>query len=108
MCNHEAAHDERGSGQAGRPSCDFAAVDRWKENPRPQSAASRRAEFSFVDEQGHSAGEKSDRAQKGEAMREQRGYVFRKGQSWFVRYYDDVLQPDGSIKRVQKCERLAD
>ena len=41
-------------------------------------------------------------------MRQQTGYVFRKGHSWFVRYYDDVMQADGTIKRVQKCERLAD
>lgn len=41
-------------------------------------------------------------------MRQQTGYVFRKGHSWFVRYYDDIRQPDGTIKRVQKCERLAD
>jgi integrase len=41
-------------------------------------------------------------------MREQRGYIFRKGHSWFVRYYDDVMQADNTIKRVQKCERLAD
>ncbi len=41
-------------------------------------------------------------------MREQKGYVFRKGPAWFIRYYDDVLQPDGTVKRVQKCERLAD
>ena len=41
-------------------------------------------------------------------MRQQRGYVFRKGRSWFVRYYDNVLQPDKTVKRVQVCDRLAD
>jgi len=41
-------------------------------------------------------------------MRQQTGYVFRKGHSWFVRYYDDVMQADNTIKRVQKCERLAE
>jgi len=41
-------------------------------------------------------------------MREQKGYVFRKGRSWFLRYYDNVMQSDGTIKREQKCERLAD
>ncbi len=41
-------------------------------------------------------------------MRQQRGYIFRKGRSWFVRYYDSVLQPDKTVKRVQVCERLAD
>src|SRR6266849_4066311 len=35
-------------------------------------------------------------------MREQRGYVFHQGKSWFVRYYDT----DHTGKRVQKCEKL--
>lgn len=39
-------------------------------------------------------------------MREQRGYVFHQGKSWFVRYCDDVLHRDGSIKRVQVCKKL--
>jgi integrase len=39
-------------------------------------------------------------------MREQRGYVFHQGKSWFVRYCDSVLQSDGSIKRVQVCKKL--
>lgn len=39
-------------------------------------------------------------------MREQKGYVFHKGKSWFVRYCDDVLQPDGTIKRKLVCRKL--
>lgn len=39
-------------------------------------------------------------------MREQRGYVFHKGKSWFVRYCDDVMQPDGAIRRQQVCKKL--
>lgn len=39
-------------------------------------------------------------------MREQRGYVFHKGKSWFVRYCDDFMQPDGSIKRKLVCKKL--
>lgn len=39
-------------------------------------------------------------------MREQKGYVFHKGKSWFVRYCDDVLQPDGTIKRKLVCKKL--
>jgi integrase len=39
-------------------------------------------------------------------MREQRGYVFHKSKSWFVRYCDDVMQPDGSIKRKLVCKKL--
>jgi integrase len=39
-------------------------------------------------------------------MREQKGYVFHKGKSWFVRYCDDVTQPDGTIKRKLVCKKL--
>jgi integrase len=39
-------------------------------------------------------------------MREQKGHVFHKGPSWFVLYRDEVLQPDGTFKRVQVCKKL--
>jgi integrase len=39
-------------------------------------------------------------------MREQRGYVFHKGKSWFVRYCDDVLGPDGTVRRKLVCKKL--
>ena len=39
-------------------------------------------------------------------MREQKGYVFHKGKSWFVRFCDDVMQPDGTIKRKLVCKKL--
>jgi integrase len=39
-------------------------------------------------------------------VREQRGYIFHQGKSWFVRYYDDVMQPDGTIRRQQVCKKL--
>jgi integrase len=39
-------------------------------------------------------------------MREQRGYVFHKGKSWFLRYCDDVMQPDGTVRRKQVCKKL--
>jgi integrase len=39
-------------------------------------------------------------------MKEQKGYVFHRYGSWFVRYRDDVLQPDGTVKRVQVCKKL--
>jgi integrase len=39
-------------------------------------------------------------------MREQKGYVFHKGKSWFVRYCDDVLEADGTIKRKLVCKKL--
>ena len=37
----------------------------------------------------------------------QRGFVFRKGNSWFLRYRDDFTV-DGQIVRKQKCVKLAD
>src|SRR6267378_8540833 len=40
-------------------------------------------------------------------MREQKGYLFHKGSSWFVRYCDDVMQPDGTIKRKLVCKKLS-
>lgn len=39
-------------------------------------------------------------------MRQQKGYLFHKGKSWFVRYCDDVKQPDGSIRRKPVCKKL--
>jgi integrase len=35
-------------------------------------------------------------------MREQKGYLFHKGSSWFLRYWDT----DATGRRVQKCEKL--
>ena len=37
----------------------------------------------------------------------QAGYIFKKGSNWYVRYREDVQLEDGSIKRIQKCRRLA-
>ena len=42
-----------------------------------------------------------------EPMRQQKGYVFHKDRSWFVRYCDDVLQADGTINRKLLCKKLA-
>ena len=39
--------------------------------------------------------------------RHQKGYIFRKGSWWYVRFYDSVMQTDGSIKRVQVARRVA-
>jgi hypothetical protein len=39
--------------------------------------------------------------------RHQKGYIFRRGGSWYVRFYDSVVQADGSIKRVQVARRVA-
>lgn len=38
-------------------------------------------------------------------MREQKGYVFHRYES-SVRYRDDVLQPDGTVKRNLVCKKL--
>src|SRR6266446_2867049 len=39
-------------------------------------------------------------------MREQKGYLFHRYGSWFVRFMDDVRQPDGTIKRKLVCKKL--
>jgi integrase len=38
--------------------------------------------------------------------KQQRGYIFRKGKFWFLRYADSVLR-DGRSVRVQLCKKLA-
>src|SRR5215472_14271296 len=37
----------------------------------------------------------------------QRGYVFEDCGTWYVRYRENVRQPDGSIKRVQTARPIA-
>lgn len=39
--------------------------------------------------------------------RHQKGYVFKKGHWWYVRFYDSVMQQDGSIERVQVGRKVA-
>jgi integrase len=39
--------------------------------------------------------------------RHQSGYVFRKGGWWYVRFYDNVAEPDGRIIRRQVCRQIA-
>jgi len=39
--------------------------------------------------------------------RHQSGYVFRKGASWYVRFYDNIAEPDGRIIRRQVCRQIA-
>lgn len=39
-------------------------------------------------------------------MRDQKGYVFHRYKSWFVRFCDDIVQPDGTIKRKLVCRKL--
>ena len=38
--------------------------------------------------------------------RQQKGYLFHRGKSWFLRYCDDVLKPDGIVKRTLVCKKL--
>ena len=40
--------------------------------------------------------------------RHQKGYVYKKGNLWLVRYYDDEVLPDGTLKRVQKAHKLSE
>jgi len=44
----------------------------------------------------------------GEAVRQQEGYLFQRYGSWFVRFMDDIPQPDGSLKRKLVCKKLHD
>jgi integrase len=41
-------------------------------------------------------------------MKRQKGYIFKKGGAWFLRFYDSIIQPDHTIKRKQRCSKLAD
>jgi integrase len=38
--------------------------------------------------------------------REQKGHIFRRGKSWFVRFCDDLMQSDGTVKRKLVCKKL--
>ncbi len=40
--------------------------------------------------------------------RHQKGYVYKKGNLWLVRYYDNQVLPDGTIHRVQKAHKLVE
>jgi hypothetical protein len=40
--------------------------------------------------------------------RHQKGYVYKKGNLWLVRYYDNQVLPDGTIHRIQKAHKLAE
>jgi hypothetical protein len=48
-------------------------------------------------------------SRKGAVMkrsRHQKGYVYRKGGLWLVRYYDNQVLPDGTIRRIQRAHKL--
>ena len=38
--------------------------------------------------------------------RHQKGYLYRKGNLWLLRYYDTQVLPDGGVQRVQKAHKL--
>jgi integrase len=40
--------------------------------------------------------------------RHQRGYLYRKGSLWMLRYYDTQVLPDGTIQRVQRAKKLVE
>lgn len=39
--------------------------------------------------------------------RHQNGYVYRKKNRWYVRFYEYVMRQDGTVERVQKAQRIA-
>jgi hypothetical protein len=41
------------------------------------------------------------------SRRHQKGYIFKKGNGWFLRYYDFASGPEGSVRRQAKCKKLA-
>ena len=43
---------------------------------------------------------------KRKEVREQRGNIFRRGKSWFLRYCDNVMQTDGTVVRMVVCKKL--
>lgn len=40
-------------------------------------------------------------------LRHQNGYVFRKKNRWYVRFYDYAMRQDGTVVRKQKAQRIA-
>ncbi len=38
----------------------------------------------------------------------QKGYIWQEGNAWFCRYRVNVVQKDGSVKRIQRAEKLAE
>jgi len=40
--------------------------------------------------------------------RHQKGYLYKKGNLWMIRYYDQRELPDGTIQRVQKAHKLVE
>ena len=40
--------------------------------------------------------------------RHQKGYVYKKGNLWLVRYYDNQVLPDGTVQRVQRAHKLVE
>jgi integrase len=42
------------------------------------------------------------------SQRHQQGYIFRKGDSWYLRYYEQVGIPGGQPIAKRKCKKLAD
>jgi integrase len=40
--------------------------------------------------------------------RHQKGYLYKKGNLWLLRYYDYEVLPDGTIHRVQKTHKVAE
>lgn len=41
-------------------------------------------------------------------MKHQYGYIWRENGAWFGRWREDVLEPDGTVRRVQRSKKLTD
>jgi hypothetical protein len=40
--------------------------------------------------------------------RHQKGYLYKKGNLWLLRYYDYEVLPEGTIRRIQKAHKVAE
>lgn len=40
--------------------------------------------------------------------RHQKGYLYKKGSLWLLRYYDYEVLPGGTIHRIQKAHKVAE
>jgi integrase len=40
--------------------------------------------------------------------RYQNGYIYRKGNIWLCRFYDNRVMPDGKVQRVQKAQKIVE
>jgi integrase len=51
-------------------------------------------------------GPQPERRRRKMRNRHQQGHLFKRSGAWYVRYYDDIVQPNGAIERVQLSRRI--